>query len=105
MASPSMSTESARRAVEFARIPEMDSARNIATLIHRTTWSTRRWRSGTSSPTSQQSFTRPVYREGRTAATPGSSAEHPGPSRTPHSEHEDQRGAGEGDEELPASHA
>jgi len=50
--------------VEFARIPEMNSTRNIATLIQRTTWSTRRWRSGTSALTSQQSFTRSVYREG-----------------------------------------
>src|SRR5215470_15531097 len=56
MASPSMSTESARRAVELARRPATDSVRNIAALIHSTTCSTRRCSRGISR-TSQQSST------------------------------------------------
>ncbi len=70
MASPSMSTESARRAVELVSTPAMASVRNIATLIHKTTWSTRRWRSGMPVLISQQSFTRTYnVRANRLSAT------------------------------------
>ena len=46
MASPSISTESARSAVEYARTPATDSYMNMPTLIHSTVRKTRRCRSG-----------------------------------------------------------
>ena len=50
-----MSTESATRDVEWPRIPEVSSTTNIAALSASTSWSTRRWRAGTSARTSQHS--------------------------------------------------
>src|SRR5882724_6209507 len=87
MASPSMSTESASKAVELASTPAVHSARNMATLIQSTTRSTRRWRAGTSALTSQQSFTRPVYTE---YSPPGRSEHEPlgsGRSLRDHADH------------------
>src|SRR5574338_108139 len=58
MASPSMSTESARSAVEPASSPALNSVRNMTALMHNTTSRIRRWSRGTSA-TSQQSFISP----------------------------------------------
>src|SRR5215470_19383909 len=59
MASPSMSTESARSAVEWASRPATNSPTNIAALTHSTICRTRRWRVANSGPISQQSFMPP----------------------------------------------
>src|SRR2546425_1555757 len=55
MASTSISTESARRAVEWLASPATNSTTNMTALIHRTIVKTRRWRSGMSDRKSQHS--------------------------------------------------
>src|SRR5437867_12201583 len=55
MASPSISTESARRAVEWLASPATNSTTNMTALIHRTIVKTRRCRSGMSDRKSQHS--------------------------------------------------
>src|SRR5437867_11232099 len=63
-----MSIESANSAVECARTPATDSARNIAALIHRTTWSTRRCSRGIGR-TSQHSSMARAYAGGAMTAS------------------------------------